>query len=364
MALVGRTKADARDTMIELGDSSILKCAPPWFMPKYEPTRRRVIFPNGAIAVVYSGDEPDQLRGPQHTKAWVDELAKFERPQEAWDNLMFGLRIGDNPQAVVTTTPRPLPIIRNLQEDKRTVTVRTHTLDNRANLSPAFLKFIVDRYEGTRLGRQELAGEILSDNPDALWKRDQLDQLRVQSYPDLFAIAVAIDPAVSATESSSETGIITAGIGYHEGRIQGYVLSDDSMRASPGDWGRAAIAAYHRHQADRIVGEVNNGGDMVETTINTIETHIPFKQVRATRGKYSRAEPISALYEQGRIHHVGFFPELEDQLCEWVPGERSPDRLDALVWAFTELMFGNFTDEIMTLPETVSGRHSVLSEVY
>ncbi len=346
IALVGETKADVRDTMVEVGDSAILNISPPWFRPDYESSKRRLTFPNGVLAIIYSGDEPDQLRGPQHQKAWVDELAKFKYPQQAWDNLMFGLRIGDKPEAVVTTTPRPIKVIKDLVKDERTekhptgrvAVTRGHTLENRDNLAPDFLKYILGRYEHTRLGRQELAGEILDDNPEALWQRDQIDELRVTQYPDLVRVVVAIDPAVSTGDESSETGIIVAGIALHMGALHGYILDDLTIKGTPNQWATAAVTGYYKAKADKIIGEVNNGGDMVENTVKMIDANVPFNQIHASRGKYTRAEPVSALYEQGRIHHVGFFPDLEDQLCEWVPGDASPDRLDALVWAITELM--------------------------
>lgn len=338
IALVGQTKADVRDTMIELGDSSILKISPPWFMPEYEPSKRRLTWPNGVQAIIYSGDEPDQLRGPQHAFAWVDELAKFKYPTDTWDNLEFGLRVGDHPQAAVTTTPRPIEIIKKLYQQKSTITVKGHTLENKANLPQSFIRRILEQYEGTRLGRQELAGEILDDNPGALWKREWLDKLRAREHPALERIVVGIDPAVTNTEESAETGIIVGGIAHVGDKLHGYILDDFSLKASPSGWATASITGYHKHKADRIIGEVNNGGDMVEHTVHSIESAVPFKSVHATRGKELRAEPISALYEQGRVHHVGFFPELEDQLCEWTPGEKSPDRLDALVWVLTELM--------------------------
>ena len=340
IALVAQTKADARDTMIEVGDSGILNIAPPWFYPHYESSKRRLTFPNGALAVVYSGDEPDQLRGPQHQKAWVDELAKFKYPQDTWDNLLFGLRVGGCPQAIVTTTPRPIPVIKDLVLDPRTVTVRGHTDENRANLSPDFLKYITTKYGGTRLGRQELAGEILDDNPDALWRRATVDGLRVSEHPDLLRIVVAIDPQATDSAISAETGIIVGGVASINGNLHGYVLADITLKGSPDQWARAAVSGYHTFKADRVVGEVNNGGDMVEHTVRTVDKNVSYKAVHASRGKQLRAEPISALYEQGRIHHVGFFAELEDQMCEWIPGDKSPDRLDALVWAFTELMIG------------------------
>ena len=335
IALVGKTAADVRDTMIELGESSIMKVARPHERPLYEPSKRRLVFPNGAVAVAYNGDEPDQLRGPQHDSAWIDELAKFRYPEECWDNLMFGLRLGPNPQAFVTTTPRPIPIIRKLIADKDTIDVRFSTFDNAENLSPIFLQRVRERYEGTRLGRQELYGEILDDNPGALWKRDVIENLRVREHPPLVRIIVAVDPAVTHNEDSDETGIVTAGIAA-SGHC--YVLDDSSLQGSANQWAVAAVRAYHKWEADRIVGEVNNGGDLVEVNIRTVDPTLPYEAVTASRGKLIRAEPVSALYEQGKVHHVGTFPQLEDQMVEWVPGERSPDRMDALVWAITKLI--------------------------
>jgi len=340
IALIGQTKADVRDTLIEVGDSAILKISPPWFYPEYEPSKRRLIWPNGVLGIIYSGDEPDQLRGPQHAKALVDEISKYKYPQDTWDNLMFGLRIGSNPQAVVATTPRPIKLIKTLLKDPKTAITRGHTMDNKANLAPSFLKYIVEKYQGTRLGRQELDGEVLDDNPDALWKRDRIDELRVRQHPDLTRVVVAIDPAASDNPESAETGIIVAGIAMFNGQLHGYILDDLTIRSSPSGWATAAVTGYYKHKADRIIGEVNNGGDMVEHTIRTVDESVPYKAVHASRGKQVRAEPVSALYEQGLIHHVGFFPELEDQLCDWEPGGKSPDRLDALVWAITELMLG------------------------
>ena len=349
IALVGQTKADVRDTMVEVGESAILNICPPWFRPEYEPSKRRLTFPNGVLAIIYSGDEPDQLRGPQHAKAWVDELSKFKYPQGTWNNLLFGLRIGEKPQVVVTTTPRPIPIIKALVNDSRTAVTRGHTLENRAHLAPDFFNYILSKYEGTRLGQQELAGEILDDNPEALWQRDRIDELRVKQHPELIRIVVAIDPAVSTNEQSSETGIIVAGIAQVSGQVHGYILADLTIKGTPDQWATAAVTGYYRAGADRIIGEVNNGGDMVEHTIRTVDQNVAFNKVHASRGKYTRAEPVSALYEQGRIHHVGFFPDLEDQLCEWVPGDKSPDRLDALVWAITELMLGEEEQEVIVV---------------
>jgi len=340
IALIGQTKADVRDTIIELGDSALLSISPPWFYPEYEPSKRRLTWPNGVVGIVYSGDEPDQLRGPQHTKASVDELSKFKYPQETWDNLMLGLRIGDNPQAIVATTPRPIGIIKKLLQDGRVAITRGHTLENRVNLASPFLKYILDRYEGTRLGRQELAGEVLDDNPDALWKRSLIDDSRTTEYPDLIRVVVGVDPPGGVTEC----GIVVVGIANINGQVHGFVLEDRSLHASPDGWAGEVLTGYNRNKADRVVGEANFGGDMVENTIiqaaKSRNQYVSYKSVHASRGKAVRAEPAVALYEQGRIHHVGEFSQLEDEMCEWIPGEsrESPNRVDALVWAITELM--------------------------
>ena len=335
IALVGKTASDVRDIMIELGDSSIMKCARPNERPVYEPSKRRLTFPNGAIAVAYNGDEPDQLRGPAHDSAWVDELAKFRYAQDCWDNLVFGLREGDHPQIFVTTTPRPIPIIKNLLKEPDTIDVCFSTYANKDNLSPIFLKKIEEKYGGTRLGRQEIEGEVLEDNPGAMWQRTVIENTRVKETGPLMRIVVGVDPAVTNTEGSDETGIVVVGksaLGHF------YVTDDVSLQGSPNAWAMAAVKAYHHRQADRIIGEVNNGGDLVEVNIRTVGPNVSYKAVHASRGKQIRAEPIAALYEQGKVHHVGCFPLLEDQMCEWVPGEKSPDRMDALVWAITELM--------------------------
>jgi phage terminase large subunit-like protein len=338
VAIIGQTKGDVRDTMIEVGASSLLAISPPWFMPKFESSKRRLTWPNGAIGIIYSGDEPGQLRGPQHDLAWMDEPAKFKYPQETWDNMEFGLRIGQDPRVVVTTTPRPIPMIRQLLADPKTADVRVSTYENIDNLSKAFIDRIKSKYEGTHLGRQELHGEVLEDNPGALWKRTELDADRVTKAPELERIVVAIDPEATATEDSAETGVIVAGIAKVGKEYHGYVLEDLTIKGTPEQWASQAVAGYHKSHADLIVAEVNNGGDMVGHTIKTIDGTLPFKALHATRGKFTRAEPISAMYEQHKIHHVGTFGELEDQLCDWVPGDTSPDRLDALVWAFTELL--------------------------
>lgn len=336
VALVGRTSADVRDVMID-GESGIMAISPASFRPEHIESRRRLTWPNGAIATTYTADAPDQLRGPQHDLFWGDEIAAWKYP-DAWDQLMFGLRLGSNPRGVATTTPRPTKIIRELIKALTTVVTGGSTYDNEANLPPAFIEKIVRRYEGTRLGQQELYARILDDVPGALWKQSIIDELRVVNHPPLARIVVAIDPAVTSGEESDETGIVAVGIGDNG---QGYVLADMTLRGSPAEWATTAIRAYHARQADRIIGEVNNGGEMVGHTLSTIDSTVSYKAVRASRGKYTRAEPIAALYEKGMIHHVGVFPELEDQMCTWVPGEKSPDRMDALVWGMTELMLEN-----------------------
>ena len=334
MILAARTVDDARDVMVE-GESGILAICPPWNRPTWMPSTRMLRWPNGAIAMVYSADKPDLFRGKQADGVWADELAAWRYP-EAWDQLLFGLRLGPDPRVVVTTTPRPTPVIKELMAHPTTVVTRGSTYDNRANLAPAFFDGIISRYEGTRLGRQELYAEILDDNPNALWQRSQIDKLRVTEAPaELQRIVVAIDP--SATTTGDEAGIIVAGLGPDG---HGYVLDDATIRGSPHTWGSKAVQAYHRHQADRIVAEVNNGGEMVELTLRTVDDKVAYKAVHASRGKRTRAEPIAALYEQGRVHHVCTFAELEDEMCDWEPEMPSPNRMDALVWALTELMLG------------------------
>lgn len=335
IAIIGQTKADVRDTMVELGESSILKQSPDWFRPEYEPSKRRLVWPNGCIGIIYSGDEPDQLRGPQHGAAWVDELAKYKYPQETWDMLEFGLRLGDKPQILVTTTPRPIPIIKKLLKDKSTIDVRGSTYENADHLPAKYLERLKAKYEGTTLGRQELFGEVMEDMPGALWQRARIEDNRKVVIPDLTRVVVAIDPAMTANEDSDETGIIVAGVGKDK---HGYILDDRSLRGSPHAWASEAVAAYSKYKADRVVAESNNGGDMVEYTVTTVDSHASFKKVYASRGKSTRAEPVAALYEQNKVHHVGSFAELEDQMCSWLPGDDSPDRMDALVWALTELM--------------------------
>ena len=298
---------------------------------------------NGSKIVGFSASEPDRLRGSQYHRAWCDELAAWRYP-EAYDQLQFGLRLGKNPQVVITTTPRPTPIIKELMkraEDDVYVT-QGSTFENKQNLAQSALKQFVDRYEGTRLGRQELYAEILDDFEGALWNYTMLEDCRVtkEHLPEMTKIIVSIDPAVTANANSDETGIIVTALGEDE---RYYVLEDKTGKYSPDEWGRVAIELFYRYNANMIVAEVNNGGDLVERLLRSIERNIPYKSVHATRGKMVRAEPISALYEQGKVYHLGTFPKLEEQMCSFTGDNRgqSPDRLDALVWGLTELSISN-----------------------
>lgn len=338
IGLVARTAGDVRDTMVE-GESGILACSPPGFRPEYEPSKRRITWPNGTLATTFSAEEPDALRGPQHMHAWADELASWKYPQETWDNLQFGLRLGVRPRVVVTTTPRSIALVRELLSDSSTHTTRGSTFDNAANLAPTQLAKYRKKYEGTRLGRQELHGEVLDDVPGALWTRKILEDHRLRAAPELVRVVVGVDPAVTSGEDSCDTGIVAAGKGV-DGHF--YVLADRTCHLSPDGWARRALIALDEFEGDRIVPEVNNGGDLVTHTIRTVRKNAPIRAVHASRGKRVRAEPIAALYEQGKVHHVGAFAELEDQMCTFLPegNEESPDRVDALVWAITDLMGG------------------------
>lgn len=336
IALVARTAADVRDVIVE-GESGILAISPPHERPIWEPSRRRLTWPGGTIATTYSAEEPDQLRGPQHDAAWCDELAAWRYP-DAWDQLQMGLRLGSDPRVVVTTTPRPTPLVRALVASSTTVVTRGRTADNARNLAPGVVEALAARYAGTRLGRQELDGEILDDAPGALWRRAQIDAARhVGPAPALRRIVVGVDPAASATAQSDETGIVVAGLG-HDGRV--YVLDDRSGTYSPEQWAARVVAAYREHRADRVVAEVNQGGDMVASVLRAVDASLPLSTVHARRGKALRAEPVAALYEQGRVSHCGALARLEDQMCAWDPtgDDRSPDRIDALVYAVSDLL--------------------------
>jgi len=342
IALIAETQKDLEEVMV-FGESGIASVFPPHQKPKITKKPVRIEFHTGAVAYGYNATEPDQLRGPQFDCAWGDELAKWRYARETWDQLQFGLRLGNRPRQIITTTPRPITILKEILSASTTVVTRGITTDNRANLAPSFIKSITDKYAGTRLGRQELSAEILDDVPDALWTRAALDRDRIAlgKLPILKRVVVAIDPAAKLNEvpeDGAATGIVVAGVG-EDGR--GYVLDDATCRESPNGWARKAIACFDRYEGDCIVGEVNNGGDMVGNTVKVVRPTIPFKEVRASKGKWTRAEPIAALYEQGRVSHVGTFAALEDEMVNFGPngmaGEASPDRVDALVWALTEL---------------------------
>ena len=347
IALVARTAADVRDVLVE-GQSGILAVSPNGERPLWEPSRRRLTWPNGAIATTYSAEEPDQLRGPQHDAALADEVAAWSRP-DTWDQLTMGLRLGTDPRVVIATTPRPTPLIRSLLTAPGTIVTRGRTRDNFANLAPGVVADLEARYAGTRLGRQELDGEVLADNPGAMWKRESIDAARVREAPSLRRVVVGVDPAVTSNASSDETGIVVAGIG-HDGRF--YVLADYSGRYSPDQWASRVVEAYRTHKADRIVAERNQGGDLVERTLRTVDRNAAITTVHAMRGKALRAEPIAALYEQARVSHVGALSMLEDQMIAWDPASdaRSPDRVDALVYALTELSGSNRATEAPPRP--------------
>lgn len=339
IALVAETQKDLEEVMV----ARLLKISPPDMMPKVRFKPVRLTWPNGAQALGYNGTEPDQLRGPEFDTAWVDELAKYRYARETWDMLQFTMRSGVDPRVFVTTTPRPIPVLREIMNDASTVITRGSTMDNAKNLAPAFMKAVVEKYAGTRLGRQELNAEMLDDVPGALWTRDMIDARRLKTAPDLRRIVIAVDPSGTSGAGNEgvgdDIGIVAAGIGF-DGR--GYVLDDHSCNLSPDGWGRRVREVFSLHKADRIVAERNFGGAMVEAVIKAQDKSLPVKVVTASRGKVARAEPISALYEQERVSHVGGFAELEDQMCAMTPsgyvGEGSPDRADALVWALTELM--------------------------
>jgi phage terminase large subunit-like protein len=367
-ALVAQTPAQARDVLV-LGESGILACSPPDERPEYRRTERLLVWPlkpgHGVptTAHLYSAHNFEELRGPQHHWAWMDELAKWKHPTEAFDQLNLGLRLGHHPRCIITTTPRPISIIRKLRKDPRCVVVHGSTFDNADNLAEDFLLDVRGRYEGTRLGRQELGGELLEDTPGALWRRRMIDDARVKAppyaigadgkvlqsklgrpVPQLNAIVVGVDPSVADNtdleEDEGETdlcGIVVAGRAGHGLKAHYYVLEDASVFASPDEWARASVAAYWRWEADLIVPEENQGGALVTLAIRQVDPRARVKGVHASRGKRTRAEPVSMLYEQKRVHHVGTFEELEDELCTWCPGMDSPDRLDALVWCLTEL---------------------------
>lgn len=339
IALVGESAADVRDVMIE-GVSGILSAHGRAERPRWESSRRRLTWDNGVVAQAFSAEDPESLRGPQFCAAWCDELAKWRYAKETWDMLQFGLRLGEWPRQLVTTTPRPIPLLKRLIGDRGVVVTKAVTRANAANLAPSFLESVFAQYAGTRLGRQELDGEMIEERANALWTRDMLETLRVDAAPRLARIVVAIDPPASSTKRADCCGIVAAGVDA-EGIV--HVLEDATLAAArPAHWARAAVALYHELAADALIAEVNQGGEMVRAVIHEADPSAPVKEVRATRGKYLRAAPVAQLYEQGRVRHVGAFPALEDEMCDFGPdglsSGRSPDRLDALVWAITALV--------------------------
>lgn len=343
IAIVGETAADVRDVMVE-GVSGILQCSHKDFRPLYEPSKRRLTWPNGAQATLFNATEPEQLRGPQFDCAWLDELAKWRYVQETWDMLQFGMRLGEDPEQLITTTPKPIPLIREIMRYPYTHTTRGSTYDNEANLARSFFAQVVSKYEGTRLGRQEIEAEILDDVPGALISRSTIDRNRTRSLPELDRIVIAVDP--SGTEGdeekrSDEVGICVAGRCANK---HGWIIDDRSLNAAPEKWAAAVINAYHEYEADEIVVETNFGGAMVEAVLRSVPggALVPIKKVTASRGKHIRAQPVASLYEQDRLHHLGSFPDMEDQLvlftADGYMGARSPDRADALIWAVSDLL--------------------------
>ncbi len=340
IALVGATLTEARGVMVE-GESGILRLHHDQ-QPEWAPSLRKLTWRNGSVATIYSAAEPESLRGPQHDFAWADEIAKWPLGIAAWDNLMLGLRLGARPQAMATTTPRPVPLVRRLVKEAGVVKTNGRTLDNIKHLPPEFIDGVTALYGGTRWGRQELEGELIEDVAGALWSRDLLERQRVISVPDVQRVVIGVDPPVSA--GGDACGIIAVALGRDD---KAYVLADHSVKgASPEGWARAVASAVEAWGADRVVAEDNQGGNMVESTLRAADLAMPVKRVHASRGKSARAEPVAALYEAKRAFHIGGFPELEDEMCGLVVGGgyqgpgRSPDRADALVWAMTELMLG------------------------
>jgi phage terminase large subunit-like protein len=341
IALIGETEHEVREVMIE-GVSGVLKAHQPGKRPVWIPSRRRVEWPDGAVAQAFSAEDPESLRGPQFAAAWCDELAKWKQADATFDMLQFGLRLGDRPRQVITTTPRPTALIKRLVKDPTSAVTRAGTIANARNLAPAFFDAVIARYHGTRLGRQELDGEIVEERADALWSRALIENCRVDAAPPLYRIVVAVDPPASAAKGADACGLVAAGVA-EGGAI--YVIADETMAGlTPAGWSRRAIALWRRLEADALVVEVNQGGDMVKAVIGEADPHVPVISVRAKKGKYLRAEPVAALFEQGRVKLAGTFPALEDEMCDFgldgLSSGRSPDRLDAMVWAVSALSFG------------------------
>jgi phage terminase large subunit-like protein len=337
LALIAETELEVRQVMVE-GPSGLLAVHPPAERPRYESSRRLLSWPNGAIATCFSAEAYEQLRGPQFDGAWIDELAKFQHAEKVWDQLMFGLRLGSNPRVIITTTPRPIPFLKALCTDPTVVMTKGSTFENQDNLAKSFIDYMKSHYEKRSLGRQEIYADFVEEKAGALWTPVLLERARLnfQDVP-LKRVVIAIDPAMSHGENSDESGIIAAGITMNG---EGVVLEDLSLKAAPTVWIQKVIDAYHRLKADRVVAEVNMGGELVEQLLRLHHEPISYKPVRALRSKIVRAEPIASLYERGKVWHAAYFPELEQQLCSYHPSlsSSSPDRLDALVWALTDLM--------------------------
>lgn len=339
VALVAETYADAREVMIE-GPSGLRAVGAASSRPTYEASRRRLVWPNGAVAYAFSAEDPDGIRGYQFDAAWSDELCKWRYPEATWSNLQLALRLGEKPRQIATTTPRPMGLIKRLMAAETSVVTRASSYANRAHLSDAFFSEIAALYEGTALGRQELMGELIEDVSGALWSWSMIEAARISMAPPLTRIVVAVDPPATSGPDADACGLVVAGVGEAGGEQVAYVLADRSAAGlSPRQWAARCLAAYREYEADRIVVEVNQGGDMAKAVIAQVDPSAPVRGVYATRGKRLRAEPVAALYEQGRVRHVGALPALEDQMTTFT-GERgkSPDRLDALVWALTDLL--------------------------
>ncbi len=343
IALVGETLGDVREVMVD-GPSGIASISR-WNRPRYEPTRRRLLWDSGAVAQAFSSEDPESLRGPQFEAAWCDELAKWKNADACFDMLQFGLRLGDEPRQLVTTTPRPMPLFKRLLADPNFMVTRMRTEENAANLAAGFIEAVRARYAGTRLARQELDGDLIEDRPDALWNRAMLEAAtgaHGAAGGALTRIVVAVDPPATSRRTSDSCGIVVAALDENDRAV---VLQDATLKAArPQDWAARAVSLYRRHEADCIVAEVNQGGEMVAAVLKTVDPDVPVREVRASRGKWLRAEPVAALYAQGRVVHAARMPELEDEMCDFGPdglsGGRSPDRMDALVWAVHELLLG------------------------
>ena len=335
IGLIGQSMVEAASVMV-LGESGLLNVFPPDERPLFRPGQQKVFFKNGAVATLFGGNSPERLRGPQFDLVWIDEFAKFKNPDELYDQVMMCLRLGVHPRCIITTTPRPVPLLEKLVKDPKTVVTRGSTFDNASNLASSYIAQMKSTYAATRIGAQELYAEILTERDGALWNRS-LIRYQMPADENWRRIVIAIDPATTHHDQSDETGIMVVGL-HDDGFV--YVLEDLSGRLPPTEWGTRVTEAYWRYKADRVVAEVNKGGDLVERVVKSIDPHVSYKAVRATRGKVVRAEPVASLYEQGKVFHIRPLTLLEQQICDYIPNRtaKSPDRMDALVWAITDLM--------------------------